>query len=541
VLGVIIPMNNRQKTTLNLISSLLLIAFLIGCDQPQRSDTELVPEIELGTTIGQLAEVFAFDAVRVEGFAIVGGLAGTGSQQCPISVRTYLKKYILKQLPQYQQVDELINSPDTAVVIVQAVIPPAASKGQRFDVKVTALPGTQTTSLENGFLYGADLRAAGTFGISTKVLATAEGPIFINKISDSPLDNKTGFVLGGAEVLDEYKLNLALFKPNYKTAALIRDRLNERFGSNTASAISPGQIELKVPVEYKNRKVRFVEIVRAMYLTENRQINADRIATFIRKLATEPDKYKSEIALEMLGTGSLDKLAALLNHSDEEVRLRAGRCMLFLGSNRSLAAVRRIATDQNSSYRIAALEAIADAANRNDAAALARTLLRDDDFDIRLAAYEQLRKLNDVTIMQKTIADNFLLETIAQTRHRMVFVSRSGQPRVAMFGSPIYLAENAFVESTDGNITINAPAGQEFVLLIRKHPKRPNVLLQRKSSYELSDIIQTLCNPSVTGEDSKIRPGLGVSYDEMAGLLELMAAKNAIDAQFRAGPVPKIP
>lgn len=531
-------MNKKQKGLIRSIIGISLVIFLAaGCAQPQ-DETELVTKIELGTTIGQLAEIFAFDAIRVEGVAIVGGLYGTGSSQCPIAVRNYLEKYILKQLPQYKKIDALINSPNTAVVLVEGVIPPAALKGQSFNIKVTPLSGTQTTSLENGVLYGAELKKVGTFGISTKVLAAAEGPIFINKISDQPIDKKSGFVLGGAKVLDDYKLNLALFKPDHKTAALIRDRLNERFGTDTAKAISSGQINLNIPPKYRNRKSRFVSLVKTLYLKENREINEERIKAFIRTLATSKNKYSSEIALEMLGRASLDKLAALLNHSNEEVRLRAARCMLFLGSNRPMAIIRRIAMDKNSKYRFSALDMVIDAAERNDAAALARTLLRDDDLDMRIAAYKGLRKIDDITIMQKTIAGDFYLEQIAQTKHRAVFVSRSDQLRIALFGSPIYCKENTFIESSDGNITINAPLGQDHVSLIRKHPKRPGVLLRRKSSYALVDIIQTLCNPAA---EAKFKPGLSVSYSDMVALLEQMAAKKSIDAQFRAGPLPKIP
>ena len=210
--------------------------------------------------------------------------------------------------------------------------------------------------------------------------------------------------------------------------------------------------------------------------------------------------------------------------------------MLNLGSDQGLGTLRQIAMDKDSSYRVEALEAITAAASRNDAASISRRLLRDDDFDIRLAAYEQLRKLDDIAVTQRLIARNFYLEQITQAEHKAIFVSRSGQPHIVLFGAPIFCRENIFVQSPDGNITINAPAGQKYVSIIRKHPKRPSVIVQLKSSFELGDIIRTLCEEPLSEEHR----GLNVSYADMIALLKQMSEKGAVQAEFRAGPLPKI-
>jgi hypothetical protein len=211
--------------------------------------------------------------------------------------------------------------------------------------------------------------------------------------------------------------------------------------------------------------------------------------------------------------------------------------MLNLGSDVGLETLRQIASTKNSFYRIDALEAIMAAASRNDAAVISRKLLRDDDFKIRLAAYEQLRELDDILITQELIARDFFLEQITQTPHKGIYVSRSGLPRIVLFGAPLYCRENIFVQSPDGNITINAPPGQQYVTIIRKHPKRPNVILQLKSSFELSDIIRTLCEEPLKKE-GKRRVGLNVSYAEGIALLQQMCYIEAVEAEFRAGPLP---
>jgi hypothetical protein len=533
-----------MNTIRNNIVVLLVVGLLmVGCEEAVREEEateELAPETDLGVTIGTLAEVFSADSIPVEGYGLVVGLNGTGSEECPPRIRAYLQQYILKQLPaDTLNPAEFISSRDTAVVLVEGVMPRAVAKNQYFDLRVSALPVTQTTSLEGGRLYKTALKPAGGFGITIKVFATAEGPVYIDTINPRESNKRIGYILAGGTVLDEYKINLVLRAPNYRVTNIIRNKLNERFGTGTAKAVSPSQIELKVPAKYRDQKQRFISIVKAMYLYETEESITERISTSVRKLAVEEGKDTYEAGLEAIGIESINKLTALLNSSQAEVRFRAARCMLNLGSDVGLEALREIASTKNSSYRIDALKAITMVASRNDAAAISRKLLRDDNFNIRLAAYEQLRKLDDISITQELIARDFYLEQITQSRHKGIFASRSGLPRIVLFGAPIYCRENIFVQSPDGNITINAPPGQPYVSIIRKHPKRPNVTLQLKSSFELSDIIRTLCEEPLKKEGER-RVGLNVSYAEGIALLMQMSYRGAVEAEFRAGPLPKI-
>jgi len=519
----------------------LLIALLIvSCGEQGRGVKDLAPTIDLGTTIGSLVEMSWPESIRLEGYSLVVGLRGTGSGECPPQIRAYLVQHIATLYPDRKiNVDKMISGSDTAVVLVEGIMPAVASRNEYFDVRVTALGGTQTTSLEGGFLLGTELKTVGTFGIKTRIVADAQGPVFVDKISTSEMSKRIGYVLGRGKILDEYKVTLVLGESDFRMTNSIRNRLNELFGDGTAKVVLPGRLEVKVPAKYREQKQRFISIIKETYLSQSTEITGERIKTFIRKLASLQDADASEIALEAIGNQSLSGLVVLLNVSNEQVRLRAARCMLNLGSDAGLATLRQIAMDRGSAYRLEALESITTGARRNDAARISQRLLRDDDFHMRLAAYEQLRKLDDIAVSQEVIAVNFYLEQIAQTPHKSIFVSRSGQPRIVLFGAPIRCSDGIFVRSADGDITIDAPAGQEYVSIIRKHPKRPGVIAQLKSSFELGDIIRTLCeNPLKKGEQG--RGGLGVTYADVIALLKRMCDKGAVKAEFWAGPLPKI-
>jgi hypothetical protein len=498
----------------------------------------------LGATVSSVAEVFAFDSVPVKGYALVGGLEGTGSTECPPQIRSYLEKYILQHLGGAKvNIDELIRSPDTAVVAVEGAMPPGASQNERFDVSITALSGTQTTSLKGGSLYGCDLYEARQFGSSIYTLATAEGPVFIDLINPD-VDMKTGYILGGGGVAKELKINLIIRHPDYRLANLIGNRINEKFGSSVATALAPGTIELQVPSKYSNQKYKFLQLVRATYLADTPELIQKRIQAGIQKFASSGDKNAGEITLEAIGNAAIPKLAVFLNSTDPEVRFRAARCMLNLGDKLGLEVLWGIAADKASAFRIDAINAIALSAAAADGAPLLRTLLGDDNSQIRLAAYENLVRTKDPSLNTKMIAGNFYLDQIsaqagAGPGKPVIFASRRNQARVALFGSPVNCRNNVFIETPDGSITVNVPANEQIATLIRKPPKHPNAIVQLKSTLDLADIIQTLCSEPVSSPE-KGAPGLGVTYSSLVALLKQMVDSGAVVAEFQPGPLPII-
>jgi hypothetical protein len=529
-------MDNIIRKNISIAVVVLLSSFIIGCKTPHKPDVLA----DLGNTVGTLVEVILPEYISVEGYGLVGGLKGTGSSECPAEVRSYLSRYIMKQLPEgsVSQTNQLINSLNTAVVLVEGIMPIEDAQSNYFDLKVTALQGTQTTSLENGWLFTSELKVVGSFGIKTDVLADAEGPVFINQIDDSELDRRTGRILAGGKILREYKIVLILHKSDYELTHIIRNRLNQRFGPNVANAVMAGRVEIIVPDRYKYEKSKFISMVKSMYLTETPEVVQRRINVLAEQLSVSPQIDDYEFALETIGRQSLGALGVLLGLSDEHVRLRAARCMINLGNDSGLEILRQVAMNRNSDYRVEAIEAIAKASKKVEAASVIQRLLYDEDFGIRLTAYEQLRKLNDFVVKREAVGRSFFLEQITQAEKKEIYVTRSGRPRILLFGTPLYCDKGIFIQSKNGEITINSPPGQEYVSLIRKHLGLEGGFSQMRSSFELGDIIRTLCEEP-PGEDEEIRGGLGVSYADMIAILKQMCDKGAIDAAFHAGHLPK--
>jgi len=523
------------------VACLAAATLLSGCGGMGRSErsADAKDEAELGQTVASVAEVGRPEPGVVEGYGLVGGLPGTGSAICPTGVRAYLKRYVLAQLPDStMNLDGLIDSKNTAVVQLVGLIPAVVSKGEHFDVRVRPVAGSDARSLRGGWLYEAELRSQGASQVRSWALATVEGAVFINLIGTTEPALTDGYVIGGGVANYDYRGTVRLRRAKYEVASTLRNRLNERYGRGAAQAVSATGIDFVVPPQYQRRKARFVSMVSATYLTETPELLEKRIDVFVSRLSVAESAERSEIALEAVGRNCLPKLATLLDAPSEEVRLRAARCMLNLGDDRGWESLRTIALDAASAYRLEALDAIVVGARRNEAIALARRLLRDSEARVILAAYEHLRQMEDVAVRQEFVGRRLYLEQVVQTDRKAIFISRSGDPRIVVFGAPLRCRDNLFIESPDGQVVIDSRQGRDYASLSRRMPGQGGVGPVR-SGLTLSQIVRALATerpPARSGSPG----GLGVSYSEVTAVLEQLSAKEGVAAEFWVGPLPKI-
>ncbi|MHB0945733.1 MAG: flagellar basal body P-ring protein FlgI [Sedimentisphaerales bacterium] len=499
--------------------------------------------LQLDKTIGDFAEVVAFSPIPVKGIGLVVGLANTGSAECPPDVRAYLRQYITSRVGDRKLInpDKMIDSLDTAVVLVEGFIPAGATKQQAFDVKVSTLANTQTTSLKGGRLYTTELKYVSqiqdVIGAS-KTLAYAAGGVYIDNISEPKPDPRGGFVLGGGKVIKNSQILLSIFKPDFRTAALIRNRINERFGKNVAEAPSESIIALSPPEKYNDDKAAFLELLKSIYLSSSQASEETYITSLVEKLKAESEKTKYEIRLEAVGKSAIPKIIPLLDSNDLQTKFVAARCLLKIGDYRGLKILRNIAQDSSSSLRLDAINAIGKTAGKEDVISLMNRLVADASLDVRYAAYKYLKKYNDDSIIQTLVGGNFYIDQAIQLSPKTVWISRNGEPRIVMLGAPLDCRGDIFVESDDGHIIINSLPDENKISIMRKHPVTGELMGPLKTSFRLADVIRTLGDEPAP-EDDKKRVGLGVSYTEIVELLKKMCENGAVDAVFAASAPPE--
>ncbi len=513
-------------------------SMVCSCGTPKQKQEPVDEKISLDTTIEQLAQFTPLSPIAVHGFGMVAGLWGTGSSECPSDLRPVLEKYIQQQMPNStpNSVRDFIESPDTAIVEIVGQIPPLSMIGDRFDIKVAPLAKTQTTSLESGRLFTTDLVEFSrlvSFDQYSKKIGSVLGPIFT--IHDPNSGAQTYYVLGGGVSGINLSITLILNQPNYYAAAAIRNRINERFGTNIVNAVSRREIQVVIPERYRNERLRFLSLVRTLYLSEDDTLRANRIKELCQLLSDPQKSSDAEFALEAIGRPALPALLELIDSKTlEAVRFRAGRCMLNIGDNRSVLTLGEIARNTQSQFRIDAINAFSTAKLKDVEPILAQ-LLEDSQMEVRIAAYERLVGFNSILISRIPIGSDFFVDLVHSKTNKIIYAYRKDNARIVLFGAPIACKKDIFVDMKQ--VMINSRPNEGGISLARRHPGRPKLVGPIKCGYKAEDLIRTLGQPPEADLNKVTWPGLGISYSEILAILDQMCRTEMIPAQFILGPL----
>lgn len=502
-------------------------------------------------TIGAYATFEGLTPMRVRGYGLVVGLGKSGSRDCPPNVYKRLVQHLHKRhrfsstLIGVRTVspEALIGRLDTAVVLVQAEIPPAAVRGERFDVTVSVLPGTQTKSLRGGRLFATDLemyRQVSAAAILTgQTLAHAAGPVFLNPFSDEDSATQTnplqGLVIGGGVATVDRRVRLVLTEPSYRRVRQIQDRINAHFPAarKVADAVSPSFVRLTIPEEYHTHTGHFLALARSLYLSRDPARSAMNARALAAEL-TDPTAPHAQIALalEGLGQAALSVIDPLYAHQSESVSFHACVAGLRLGDHIASDTMALHAGDPTCPHRFQAIRALAEAEGMAGAAMSLRRLLHDEDPRIQVAAYEGLVERGDPTIDSTLLGgDNFRLDRIVTERSNLVYVKRGASRRIALFGKDLRCSPPVLYRSSDGGVTINANPGDEHLTLLRMVVASGSMSPPVPVPFELPALIELMGREAEIGHDGEIL-GLGVDYGGVVRALYHLCRDQSVNAKF---------
>ncbi|MCB9849406.1 MAG: flagellar basal body P-ring protein FlgI [Phycisphaerales bacterium] len=503
-------------------------------------------------TVAQQAWIEGLRFMRVRGYGIIAGLGKRGSSECPERIRDRLIQEMYKRAelagpgikPARITPEQIVDDPDTAVVIIEGEIPAAAQVGDTFDLNVRALPGTQTTSLEGGRLYTAELhvyRDAGSGSVvEGKTLAEAAGPVFINPFSGSDKDGiqlsaREGTVIGGGKVIEPRRLRLVLTRPSFQRVRQIASTINERFagGRKVAKATSPSYVELRVPEAYHDDPFHFLALVRHLYLPQRPGFDELRARQLADELA-EPGASHPDIALawEGLGRTVLPVVQKLYTDKKEVVRFYAAVTGLRLGDNVAVEVLAAVALDEGSSLRLTAIDELAHARDSARAAGVLRQMLDDPDPRIRVEAYEGLLARGDRVIRSEQVGDsNFMLDRVPSAAGNLIYVRRTGGQRIALLGSGLRCGTPVYYRDPNGMITISADAGADQLTLVRRTPFGDRQSPPLPCSPLLGDLILMLGDDPVVISENDVH-GLALDYSTIASTLYELTQDGALNASF---------
>ena len=554
-------LTNRRRLVLVLTAS-GLVALCVACftehEMSQKadlgvaaSDHPLADSAAYRGTIGELTYYEGLNPMRVRGYGLVVGLGGRGSSDCPRHVYDQLVQSMYKRRQLSGEAidvrdvtpEALIHDLDTAVVVVEGDIPPAAVADSRFDVTVAVLPGTQTKSLLGGRLVAVELEVLRPVSTSVSIrgqaLATASGPLFSNPFSDgesatasSPL---SASVVGGGMVTQARRIRLVLMEPSYQRARRMQDRINAQFPGSllVADAISPSYVQLRVPDEFEDDSAHFLSLVRALYLSRDPKFEVQRARALAEELQTGGAPHAQiSLALEGLGRSALSVLDDLYVHHAAAVTFHAAVAGARLGDHVAIDVLAAHAEDPSSPYRYQAIHALAASRGMAGAPMTLRRLLNDGDPRVQIAAYEGLVQRGDSEVKSSPIAgDNFYLDRVATDRPAFVYVKRSGARRIALFGRDLRCLPPLLYRAPDGSVTLSGVEGEGSLTLMRTVIASGTTSPIIRAPIGLADLIRLLGGEASVDLNGEVT-GVGLDYGAIARLLYHLCANRSVNARF---------
>ena len=568
-------MSKRVVLIVALLSCLsgMLVSCQAGPTTPNRAPVAPDWKVSLlEDSVGAVVDLDGQQAVYVRGYGLVIGLAGTGSRECPEYILEVIRDGLRGQTRPdgtdiYADIDlrEMVSSTTTAVVTVSGLIPPAAVAGDKIDLEVSALPGTQTTSLSGGELLASELTieiissSGKPIRKSPMVLAghPEPSPIFVDPFagdasSDQSALLRSGRIIGGGRVLQTRPLNLVLRIPggSYRMARQVEQRLNFRFPSlsnepPTAVAQDRRTIRLSIPSQYHGQERHFLMMVMGTYLPADPIYIEQRSKELIAELGN-PSSNAERItaALESIGKLTIPALRRAYMSSDQRAVFYTARTAALLGDVEAISVLARFASDNSSEYQLSAAAALAELPNRYYGSQALRPLLDSENTLVRIRAYEALARNGDPSVKQVSFESPgpFALDVVQSTGQPLIYVQTIKQPRIVLFGESIRSRVPLFYLSADKLLTITSNQAAEDdaeQISIQRCTPSGSIGLTLKSSPDMVAIIKTM-GSAIEPDHKGVHHGLGMDYSQLVRALHGLWQSKAVDAGFVLQPAPGV-
>ena len=520
-------------------------------------------------SVGDYISISGLKMMTLEGVGLVTGLDGSGGDPRPSQFRMVLLKDMQRR--NVPNPKALLRSPQTALVIVRAYLPPLIHKGETFDIEVRLPPGSEATSLNGGWLMETDLaeRAVvpGAGVLSGHVFARAKGHILISHGDGDSGDLagvlRRGRIPGGGRSRKNRDLVVSL-KNRYRSVRMARriaNRIGTRFYAYNRHGIreplakpkTDRTIVLKIHPRYRDNFPRFLRVVRQIAIREDDVARQVRMQQLSGQLESVETAREAALSLEAIGAKAIPFLKTGLNHPDLEARFHAATALAYLDDHSGAATLAEAARHHRAFrvYALAALSTLEDAPSQ----LLLRELLKPlavcntdgcrhqgkpiegpcphcrgagrvkQSAELQYGAFRALwtRDRLDPAIRGKSVGDLFTLHEIEAGGRPLIHLTQLQRPEIVLFGSEQRLRTPLAVQAGN-HIWLNAQPGSPTVTISRYQVGRPPN--RRTVSTRVADVIRASVE-------------LGASYPDIVQMLVQAQRQHNVPGQIAIDAVPR--
>lgn len=552
------PVVNREsrRAALRWLSCAILFGVggsVSGCaywrgdtDSDEARLQKLMKVPEPPSMIRQAAYTASLQYLKVQSYGIVSNLPGTGGIEPPSMERDLLLREL--QTRDVENPNQFIDSPNTAIVLVETVLPPGHRAGDPLDLVVrtplrTELNNERCSSLNNGWLMPTRLAFTQVMNDgkprSSDVLATGTGSIIIRQTHEATADVQAklqGRILGGGRVQKDGRLDLRI-RSDYRHVAIaqrLADVINRRFyyfdGTTRKGIANPREddlIELEVSERYRQNVHRMMAVVLAMGTEGDLGKTQERLEPLGRMLMEPTTAQDAALQLEGIGQEGIPVLTSALGVSNPEIRFYASEALAYLDHPEAIAPLVELARDQPA-FRYQALLALAGMPQQQAVDGL-RSLFDESSVETRCGAFDAIRRRPDrskiirgtrVTAGMTEIANYYDIPCKASP---LVSVSLRRNPDIVVFGGPVSVTLTQPVLADGGVVLIGTDNGK--IQVNRVVPGKPD-----SPQVEVAGSIRGLVEGIAR---------VGGTYGDMVECLRLLNEQQALDAQLAIDILPE--
>lgn len=489
--------------------------------------------------IGDYTSVSGLNVIQIQGVGLVMGLDGTGGDPPPSIYRTKMLEDMKKR--EIAKPNEILQSPNTALVLIRGYIPPLIRKGEHFDIEVRAPGNDETKSLNGGWLMEAFLAeeaiVPGQGQLMGKPYARAKGPILVStaemgKDTVNPMLTRGKILGGGISLIDrDLALYLRSDLQNVRNSKRIAARIGQRFFNYSttgkreplAEAKTDHKIELKLHPRYKENFPRYLQVIRHIAFKESDVAQRVRMERLKEHLSKPETSEKAALELEAIGFSAIPILKSALKHKALEVRFHASVALAYLGEPDGIPILAEAARLEPA-FRVFAYAAMA-AVDDADSHAHLCELMCEASPETRYGAFRALTTLdkNDPFVRGEPLHDKALLHELQTSGPPMIHITNRRKAEVVLFGADQTFRTPMAVKAGT-KIMVTASAGTDEIIVSKYEVGKPD--RREVCSTRVGDVIRKVSE-------------LGASYPDIAQMLVQAGKQKSTVGSLQIDAVPK--
>lgn len=499
--------------------------------------------------VGDYVTFSGLNRVVLEGVGLVHGLNGTGGNPPPSPYRDLLMDDMRRR--NIKDAKELLASPNTALVVVRAFLPPLVRRGDRFDVQVRIPGDTGATSLNGGRLLETILTETaivpGRGMMKGDMVAKAKGPILIStgEGSEDSLAGvlKRGRVLGGGLSLIDRDMALYVRSDfrTYRNITRLADKIGDRFFDyneyGTPEALAKPQtdqrIVLSVHPNYKNNYPRYLQVIQNIAFRETPVARRVRTKRLEKDLMKPERAEKAALQLEAIGGDAIPILRAGLKSQHLECRFHSAIALSYLGESDGISALSEAALKERAFrvFSFAALSIIDDPQ--------ANLALRDlmsaqpgldgnkpyDSAETRYGAFRALWTLDerDPFLAGEKLNREFWLHSLDTTGAPIVHLTHWSRAEVTLFG-----------QDQQFRTPLALRAGDYIMVTCRPGSDQVEVSRFLRNGKDLKKVVSTRIEDVI-----RAAAALGASYPDISQMLVQADRQKNLPGRFEIDALPQ--